>query len=87
MLAAFFDRHLRDGDGSATPLPTGTWPDQAAPRGDMQADNSGDSKGRVGVSGPHPEADESWYADKGLRNPDGVRLDLAYELIEAITAR
>ncbi|PXX70974.1 glutamine amidotransferase-like uncharacterized protein [Nocardia tenerifensis] len=44
-------------------------------------------KGRVGVSGPHPEADESWYADKGLTNPDGVHLDLAYDLIEATTAR
>lgn len=44
-------------------------------------------KGRVGVSGPHPEADESWYADKGLTNPDGIRLDLAYELIEATTTR
>ncbi|GAA2795406.1 BPL-N domain-containing protein [Crossiella cryophila] len=42
-------------------------------------------KGRVGVSGPHPEADESWYAEHGLRNPDGVRLDLAHELIEATT--
>lgn len=44
-------------------------------------------KGRVGVSGPHPEADESWYADKGLTNPDGVHFDLAYQLIEATTAR
>ncbi|WP_223885640.1 BPL-N domain-containing protein [Nocardia colli] len=44
-------------------------------------------KGRVGVSGPHPEADESWYADKGLTNPDGIHLDLAYELIEATTTR
>ncbi|MFE0020962.1 BPL-N domain-containing protein [Amycolatopsis sp. NPDC059021] len=40
-------------------------------------------KGRVGVSGPHPEADASWYAEKGLSNPDGVHFDLAYELIEA----
>ncbi|WP_328611626.1 BPL-N domain-containing protein [Amycolatopsis sp. NBC_00345] len=44
-------------------------------------------KGRVGVSGPHPEADESWYDDKGLTNPDGVRFDLAYELIEATAGR
>ncbi|AUI60763.1 BPL-N domain-containing protein [Amycolatopsis sp. BJA-103] len=44
-------------------------------------------KGRVGVSGPHPEADESWYADKGLTNPDGVRFDLAYELIDATAGR
>lgn len=44
-------------------------------------------KGRVGVSGPHPEADESWYAEKELNNPDGVRFDLAYELIEATAGR
>ncbi|EPD63229.1 BPL-N domain-containing protein [Streptomyces sp. HGB0020] len=39
-------------------------------------------KGRVGVVGPHPEADASWYEDEGLRNPDGVRLDLGHDLIE-----
>ncbi|MGW4397722.1 BPL-N domain-containing protein [Amycolatopsis nivea] len=44
-------------------------------------------KGRVGVSGPHPEADASWYDEKGLTNPDGVRLDLAYELIQATVSR
>ncbi|ONI86942.1 hypothetical protein ALI144C_09830 [Actinosynnema sp. ALI-1.44] len=44
-------------------------------------------KGRVGVSGPHPEADESWYEEKDLTNPDGVRFDMAYELIEETTRR
>ncbi|WP_409492280.1 BPL-N domain-containing protein [Amycolatopsis sp. cmx-11-12] len=44
-------------------------------------------KGRVGVSGPHPEADESWYEDAGLTNPDGVRFDLAYELIDTTIRR
>ncbi|WP_241844844.1 BPL-N domain-containing protein [Streptomyces silvensis] len=44
-------------------------------------------KGRVGVSGPHPEADRSWYAEKGLRNPDGVRFDLAHELVGATAGR
>ncbi|ATY12622.1 hypothetical protein CU254_20805 [Amycolatopsis sp. AA4] len=44
-------------------------------------------KGRVGVSGPHPEADASWYDDEGLTNPDGVRTDLAYELIQATVSR
>ncbi|MEV0266928.1 BPL-N domain-containing protein [Streptomyces sp. NPDC050617] len=42
-------------------------------------------KGRVGVSGPHPEADASWYERAGLNNPDGVRPDLAYDLIKATT--
>ena len=39
--------------------------------------------GRVGVVGPHPEADASWYADAGLVNPDGVRFDLGYDLISS----
>ncbi|MER6981500.1 BPL-N domain-containing protein [Streptomyces carpinensis] len=39
-------------------------------------------KGRVGVVGPHPEADSSWYSDAGLSNPDGVRFDLAHDLVE-----
>ncbi|WP_083472725.1 BPL-N domain-containing protein [Kibdelosporangium phytohabitans] len=43
--------------------------------------------GRVGVSGPHPEATAEWYEGKGLTNPDGVRLDLARELIERTTGQ
>ncbi|WP_369211395.1 BPL-N domain-containing protein [Streptomyces flavofungini] len=42
-------------------------------------------KGRVGVSGPHPEADASWYENAGLTNPDGIHPDLAYDLIKATT--
>lgn len=37
--------------------------------------------GRVGVVGPHPEADRSWYPS-GLTNPDGIRPDLGYDLIQ-----
>lgn len=44
-------------------------------------------RGRVGVSGPHPEADRSWYEDAGLKNPDGVRFDLAHELIDKTVGR
>jgi glutamine amidotransferase-like uncharacterized protein len=40
-------------------------------------------KGSVGVCGPHPEAPSSWYSESGLTNPDGVRLDLGYDLVEA----
>jgi hypothetical protein len=39
--------------------------------------------GRVGVVGPHPEADESWYESAGLTNPEGVRFDLGYDLVES----
>lgn len=40
-------------------------------------------EGRVGVVGPHPEADQSWYDDAGLTNPDGVKFDLGIDLITA----
>ena len=40
-------------------------------------------RGSVGVSGPHPEAPASWYSESGLTNPNGVRLDLGYNLVEA----
>ncbi|HCT78290.1 MAG TPA: hypothetical protein DGT23_17280 [Micromonosporaceae bacterium] len=39
--------------------------------------------GRVGVVGPHPEADQSWYATAELTNPDGIRFDLGHDLIES----
>lgn len=39
-------------------------------------------KGSVGVSGPHPEAPASWYEEADLVNPDGVHLDLGYDLVE-----
>lgn len=39
--------------------------------------------GRVGVVGPHPEADQSWYT-QGLVNPDGIRFDLGLDLIETV---
>jgi hypothetical protein len=38
--------------------------------------------GRVGLVGPHPEADRSWYTDADLTNPDGIRYDLGHDLIE-----
>ncbi|MFC4018405.1 BPL-N domain-containing protein [Micromonospora sp. GCM10011542] len=41
--------------------------------------------GRVGLVGPHPEADRSWYADAGLSNPDGIRFDLGHDLVESTT--
>ncbi|MCP9946622.1 BPL-N domain-containing protein [Streptomyces somaliensis] len=39
-------------------------------------------KGRVGVVGPHPEADASWYSSAGLYNPDSVRFDLGHDLVQ-----
>lgn len=37
--------------------------------------------GSVGVVGPHPEADASWYAQVGLRAPRQSTFDLARDLI------
>lgn len=39
--------------------------------------------GRVGLVGPHPEADQSWYDSADLTNPDGIRFDLGYDVIES----
>lgn len=38
--------------------------------------------GTVGVVGPHPEADASWYGPR-LHNPDGIRTDLGYDFLGA----
>ncbi len=43
--------------------------------------------GWVGAVGPHPEADKSWYASSGLTNPDGIKFDLGYDLIESTTQK
>lgn len=37
--------------------------------------------GRVGLVGPHPEADQTWYGATELTNPDGIRFDLGFHLI------
>lgn len=39
-------------------------------------------KGRVGVTGPHIEADASWFVDDGLSADGAVHPQLAYDLIE-----
>jgi glutamine amidotransferase-like uncharacterized protein len=39
-------------------------------------------KGKVGVSGPHPEADASWYALAKMSDPDGIDADLGLDLLE-----
>ena len=50
--------------------------------GGVAAIVTGYGTGWVGLVGPHPEADASWYADSGLTNPDGIRYDLGHDLIE-----
>jgi glutamine amidotransferase-like uncharacterized protein len=41
-------------------------------------------KGKIGVSGPHPEADASWYVAAGLVDPDGLDEDLFRDLIDTL---
>jgi hypothetical protein len=38
-------------------------------------------KGRVYISGPHPEAPQIWSQEDGISDPDGSDLDLAAEMI------
>ncbi|MFC4604602.1 BPL-N domain-containing protein [Rhodococcus kronopolitis] len=84
-------RHMFFQDG---PQFTGDW--VAAPAttvlaryrtGTVAAAVTGYGAGRVGVVGPHPEADESWYSGPGLTNPDGIRFDLGHDLIATTVER
>lgn len=34
-------------------------------------------KGSIGLIGTHPEADESWYDDENLTNPQGIQVSVA----------
>ena len=44
-------------------------------------------KGRVGMVGPHPEADQEWYDMYKLKNPDGkLSFDLFHDLIKTLMA-
>jgi len=38
-------------------------------------------KGRVFVSGPHPEAPRIWTEEDGIRDPDGIDQDLAVQMV------
>lgn len=40
-------------------------------------------QGRVGLVGPHPEADQRWYDNYDLKDPDGIDADLAQDLLNA----
>ncbi len=45
-------------------------------------------KGRVGMIGPHTEANEEWYEENNLKNPDGkLSFDLFYDLLETLRAK
>jgi glutamine amidotransferase-like uncharacterized protein len=60
---------------------------QYASNGEIAALVAPFGRGRVAVSGPHPEASEEWYRTNGLTNPDGVSYDLGYDLIDSLMQR
>ena len=41
-------------------------------------------KGKVGVVGPHPEADARWYSDSKIVDPDGLDAKLGHDLIDTL---
>ncbi|MFJ6657621.1 BPL-N domain-containing protein [Streptomyces sp. NPDC091377] len=82
-------RHMYFQDGPAFLLDKGADADVLAtyPNGSAAVVVAPYGKGRVGVSGPHPEADRTWYENADLENPDGIRFDLAQELIAKTVAK
>ncbi|KAG8672313.1 hypothetical protein FPOAC1_005577 [Fusarium poae] len=50
--------------------------------GDVAASVTPYGKGWVGLIGPHPEADKTWYEDAEIENPEGVRYDIGYDFIQ-----
>ncbi|MFD4180829.1 BPL-N domain-containing protein [Rhodococcus sp. NPDC058514] len=54
------------------------------PNGEIAAMTAPFGMGRVGVVGPHPEADDSWFADSGLRAPADTGLSAGLDLIDAV---
>ncbi|KAJ4005554.1 hypothetical protein NW752_002387 [Fusarium irregulare] len=51
--------------------------------GDVAASVTPYGKGWVGLVGPHPEADKTWYEDEEIENPEGVKFDIGHDFVEA----
>ncbi|MFE3292702.1 BPL-N domain-containing protein [Rhodococcus sp. NPDC059234] len=86
-------RHMFFQDGTAFTVPDDNWDAVGAtvlaryPNEVVAAVVTPYGSGRVGLVGPHPEADESWYRGPGLTNPDGIRFDLGHDLIQTTLLR
>ncbi|WP_025358503.1 BPL-N domain-containing protein [Kutzneria albida] len=80
-------RHMFFQDGPVFKLDAGAAATVLATydNGEPAAVVAGCGAGRIGLVGPHPEADKSWYTS-GLANPDGIRPDLGYDLIQTTLA-
>ncbi|TQF68489.1 hypothetical protein FK531_15320 [Rhodococcus spelaei] len=54
------------------------------PNGEIAALTASFGAGRVGVVGPHPEADGDWFADSGLSTPADIGTSAGLDLIDAV---
>jgi len=79
--------YFQDGPGFRVDRPEGTTVLATYANGVPAALVARFGSGRVGVTGPHPEATRTWFADAGLENPDGYSPDLAHDLITTTTRR
>jgi glutamine amidotransferase-like uncharacterized protein len=55
--------------------------------GSLAAFISSYAKGKVGVVGPHPEADKSWLKEDHLTDPDGSDDDLGVQMLSKIISK
>ena len=76
-----------EGGPYLTELPPGqVEPIAYYPNGQVAKARTQFGKGRVFVTGTHPEADRTWRRDYGLTDPDGDDHDLAIDMINWATA-
>jgi hypothetical protein len=69
-------------DDNAQPTVLATYP-----TGTVAAAITSYGKGRVGVVGPHPEADQSWFTEAGLSSSGALHPELGRDLIASTVAR
>ncbi len=83
-------RHIYFQDGARFELDLGAAPTEVLAHytnGQIAAAVQDSGEGRVGMVGPHPEADEDWYEENNLENPDGkLSFDLFYDLLNTLMA-
>lgn len=83
-------RHVYFQDGARFELDLKAAPTQILAyytNGEIAAAVQDVGQGRVGMVGPHPEADQEWYDMYKLKNPDGkFSFDLFYDLMETLMA-
>ena len=81
-------RHVYFQDGTLFQLDQTAAPTQILAtytNGEIAAAVQNVGKGRVGMVGPHPEADETWYSMYKLKNPDGkMSFDLFHDLVKTL---